>query len=80
MFERSPMCAEIPAGDRPDWRWRGEEENVAGMKDDKPAEITAMPFYEPWIFRLVSYGSAIIALWFLFFPPGRMRRWLGFLR
>jgi hypothetical protein len=73
-----------PEKDYANWRWigppaedqtdRDQEKMLA--KDDR-SKITAFPGYMPWTFRLISYGSIAIVLWFLFAPPRTLRTWLS---
>lgn len=74
-FPRKPD----PKMDYANWRWIGpttEDENNLSGKENR-SKITAFPGYMPWTFRVVSYCSIPVVLWFLFAPPGMLRAWLS---
>lgn len=61
-----------PTAEYSNWRWRGND----APGDIPRAKMTAAPGWEPWIFTATSFGSLVVALWFLFTPAGILRKWL----
>jgi hypothetical protein len=70
-FPRKPD----PKMDYANWRWFGPvvEDRNHPSDDQNRSKVTAFPGFMPWTFRLVSYGSIAVTLWFLTMAPGTLR-------